>query len=218
MRDGSLNQGQLRLPMMGWRIKSSESLWALVLLYYPGSGTGWWWDQIPHCRWGRCTGSCHRSSHTGPHRTAPGSSRTRSHLRKTGEEGVRSARYQARTHRHALRKRSGQGHMKKAYIIWLLAEWFISNSHEQILIMVIIDKHFFEVRVLRGNLIEDFPSVRKSCRKQMEAAHWTWSYESSLLSPTSALKRMQSKLNFSSTHDVGTWEYGRKNVMVCLTH
>lgn len=92
MRDGSLNQGKLRLPAMGRRIKSCESLWALVLLYYPGSGTGWWWDQIPHCRWGRCTGSCRRRSHTGPHRTAPSSSRTRSCLRKTGEEGVGSVK------------------------------------------------------------------------------------------------------------------------------
>lgn len=87
MRAGSLNQRKLRLPMMGWRIRSRESLWVLVLFYYPESGTGWWWDQIPHCRWGRCTGSCHRSSHTGPPRTAPGSSHTRSRLRKTGEEG-----------------------------------------------------------------------------------------------------------------------------------
>lgn len=37
--------------------------------------------------------------------------------------------------------------------------------------MVIIDKHFFEARVLRGNLIKDIPSVRRSCRKKMEAAH-----------------------------------------------
>lgn len=88
MRDSSLNQGKLRLPVMGWRIKSSESLWVLVLLYYPGRGTGWCWDQIPHCRWGRCTGSCRRRSHTALPCTAPSSSRTHSRLRETEERVV----------------------------------------------------------------------------------------------------------------------------------
>lgn len=100
MRDSPLNQGKLCLPMMGWRIKSSESLWVLVLLYYPGSGTGWWWDQIPHCRWGRCTGSCRQSSHTGLPRTAPSSSHTHSRLRKTGEKSAWSVKDQTRTNRY----------------------------------------------------------------------------------------------------------------------
>lgn len=121
MRAGSLNQRKLRLPMMGWRIRSCESLWVLVLFYYPESGTGWWWDQIPHCRWGRCTGSCHRSSHTGPPRTAPGSSHTRSRLRKTGEEGVRAVKDQGRTHKHGLNKVMARSH-KIIFIISLLKE------------------------------------------------------------------------------------------------
>lgn len=90
----SLNSGKLCLPMMGWRIRSCESVWVQVLLSYRGRGTGWCWNQIPHCRWGRCTGSCHRNSHTGPPRTAPCSSHTRSRLRQTAEEGVRARRQQ----------------------------------------------------------------------------------------------------------------------------
>lgn len=70
IRDGSLNQGKLCLPTIGWRIKSSDCS-------YPWSGTGWFGDQIPHCRWGRCTGSFRRSSHTGPPHTVPSSSHTR---------------------------------------------------------------------------------------------------------------------------------------------
>lgn len=118
MRDGSLNQGKLCLPVMGQRIKSCESLWVLGLLYYPESGTGWWWDQIPHCRWGRCTGSCHRSSHTGPPRTVPGSSRTRSRLRETGQEG--SLRF-----RHVCMYT--QACAQLALVIILFEEWFISS-------------------------------------------------------------------------------------------
>lgn len=94
----SLNSGKLCLPMMGWRIRSCEPVWVQVLLSYPGRGTGWCWNQIPHCRWGRCTGSCHRNSHRGPPRTAPCSSHTRSRLRQTAEEGVR-ARTQQQGHR-----------------------------------------------------------------------------------------------------------------------
>lgn len=93
----SLNSGKLCLPMMGWRIRSCESVWVQVLRSYPGRGTGWCWNQIPHCRWCRCTGSCHRHSHTGPPRTAPCSSHTRSRLRQTAEEGVR-ARTQQQGH------------------------------------------------------------------------------------------------------------------------
>lgn len=132
--------------MMGWRIKSCESLWVLALLYYPGSGTGWWWDQIPHCRWGRCTGSCHRSSHTGPPCTAPSSSRTRSHLRKTGEEGVRSAEDQARTRRHALHKAGARSHaiifiisnsyptdLKKSLITSLQTQYFSALINSQLI-------------------------------------------------------------------------------------
>lgn len=94
----SLNSEKLCLPVMGWRIRSCESVWVQVLLSYPGRGTGWCWNQIPHCRWGRCTGSCHRNSHTGPPHTAPCSSHTRSRLRQTGEDGVR-ARMQQQGHR-----------------------------------------------------------------------------------------------------------------------